>query len=231
VDWNQFHPAYVLLPLWLGALLLRRRRRAGRRDGHQIPHVPSRAFGYKSSWLAVRSIEPAAVADALGLQGVHQAIWADAVDEARIGSRAVLVTPPVDGWVLALGPFQECEGELARLSTRFGEAQFFGTHRVSGYDEWQRWVDGEPIRRYAYAEGVQFDEGERTPIDAHVPTAEEDAEWMEDGADDPQWPDEDLTIAMARQWSVDPTTLDDREDLPSAALIGHRPQTAADAPS
>ena len=209
----ELHLAYITIPLLLLVLALRWLRR--RSDAPAVPHDAAEregpvGFGYKASWLALRSTSPEDVAGELGLSGVRSATWSEGVETAYDGG-AVFVTPPVDGWVLALGRFGggwDREEDLAGLSRRFGEAQLFGTHRVSGYDEWQRWVDGEPMRRYAFADEVLFDEGEREGADAH-----EDDEW---------WPDEEVTIAKAREWSVDPTTLDERTDLAPTGLLGFR---------
>ena len=219
-----FHLAYITIPLLLLSVAIRWRARRRRPEPTQRAapeHAGPVGFGYKASWLAVRSESPEDVAETLGLTGVHAVPWAGGVDaayESRAGT--VFVTPPVDGWVLALGPFGagwDREEDLASLSRRFGEAQLFSTHRVSDYDEWQRWVQGEPVRRYAFAGEVLFDEGERDGADAQVVTAEQ-------LDDDGRWPDEEMTIAKSREWSVDPTTLDERRDLPPTGLLGFRPR-------
>lgn len=208
------HLAYITIPLLLLVLGLRWLRR-----GSDVPAAQDQierdgpvGFGYKASWLALRSTSQDDVAVELGLTGTRSATWSEGVEAAYEAGGAVFVTPPVDGWVLALGRFGsgwDSDEDLAGLSRRFGEAQLFGTHRVSGYDEWQRWIDGEPVRRYAFADEVLFDEGEREGADAH----EEDDDW---------WPDEEVTIAKAREWSVDPTTLDERTDLAPTGLLGFR---------
>ena len=227
-----FHLAYITIPLLILAAAIRWRDRRRRRA---LPQPASRTavgpvgFGYKASWLALRSESPVDVADALGLAGVHRATWSGGIGEAhRSAAGTVFVTPAVDGWVLALGPFGNGWGrteDLAALSRRFGEAQLFSTHRVSGYDEWQRWQEGAPVRRYAFADGeVLLDEGEREGADEHVVTAAELDASEDDDFEDIRLPDEEMTIAKAREWSVDPTTLDVRHDLPPTGLLGFRPR-------
>ena len=96
----------------------------------------------------------------------------------------------------------------AALSRRFGEVQRFVTHRVVDLHGWQRWVDGHPVRRFEYlgeSDETLFDEGELTE-------AEE--------SEDLEVPDEETVMTIAAAWSVDPTTLDDRDDVPGEVLVG-----------
>ena len=172
-----------------------------------------RSFGYKIGWLAVRSDDGAAVAEAAQLADVAPVDWADGLERVYAGDDpgAVLVTPPVDGWTLVVFDPAHDEDEfadLAALSARFGEAQRFGSHRVVDLHAWARWIDGHPSRRFQYlgeTGEVQVDEGE-------VTEAEE--------PEDLEMPDEETVMAIAGDWSVDPTTLDDREDLSGDALLG-----------
>jgi hypothetical protein len=193
-----------------------------------------RAFGYNSSWLAVRATDMRAVAGALGLTDLRAASWAEGLQETSDLQRrrpAVFVTPPVDGWVLAvLGvDIASDDGlgsaalDLAALSGRFGEAQKLATQHVVEYHEWQRWVDGKPVRRYCYigeSGEICFDEGARIPAEGNVASAA-DLEAIADDAElDPNYANEELVMAVARAWSVDPTTLEERDDLPPDGLLG-----------
>lgn len=111
--------------------------------------------------------------------------------------------------------------DLAALSRRFGEAQKFGTYRVVESHEWQRWVDGTPVRRYRWVsdsrETIFFDNGEPGPAEGNPPhPADLDADdWDELGI-----PDEVIVMAVAADWSVDPTTLGTRSDLAETGLLG-----------
>lgn len=232
--WDQFHLVYVILPLWLVVLGVRwRRRRADQRTSP--PPVPdpektSIAFGYKTSWLAIRSGDPATVAAALRLARVQPVTWPGGLSQAYRSDTAVFVSPPVDGWVLAVGAFGVGHGrdeDLAELSRRFGEVQLFSTHRVVEYHEWQRWIDGRSIRRYAYvgeSHEVLFDDGEPGDVDAGVPSPHD----LDD--DDLDWeriPDEQTVIDIAAAWSVDPTTLEGRGDVDrTGGVLGYRVTTA-----
>lgn len=157
------------------------------------PRGAPASFGYKCRWLALRSDDPSRVADVLGLADVRPASWQELEQ-----TTAVFVTPPVDGWILVVLA-DGLDPDLAALSHRFGEAQFFGSHRVSDYYEWQRWVDGAPVRRLRYADG------EADP---------------DDGETDLDEIDEETVLDVARAWSVDPTTLSERSELPDEGLLG-----------
>jgi hypothetical protein len=188
---------------------------------------PSRAFGYKCAWLAVRAADHADVADALGLDDPTVSTWTDGVGavyaaDASERPAPVFVGSPVDGWVLV--PFawplaSPGEFDLGALSSRFGEAQRFVTHRVVDAHSWERWVDGQPIRRYGWlgeSGELEFNEGEPGELEQDL---------LPDGAadwDDWEFADEERVIQLAGAWSVDPTRLDERADIDDTGLLGRR---------
>jgi hypothetical protein len=183
-------------------------------------------FGYKNAWLAIRTEDTQAVAEALHMIDTHSTSWAEGIHVQ--GRSPVFLTPAVDGWTLAvlgLGELAEDDGlgggalDLPSLSSRFGEVQKFGTYRVVEYQEWQRWVDGSPVRRYCWvgeSGEIRFDEGE--PISAEgnlLGAADLNGDW--DGFD---VANEETVMAVAAEWSINPTTLEERDDLPSHGLLG-----------
>lgn len=187
-------------------------------------------FGYKIAWLAIRTEDAEAAAEELRMTDAHAASWAEGMDaayRARQGRPQVFLTPVVDGWTLAVlggGELFEDDGvggvlDLPSLSRRFGEVQKFATHRVVEFQEWQRWVDGSPVRRYCWigeSGEIRFDEGE--PISAEgnlMRAADLDGDW---GAFD--FADEETVMAVAAEWSINPTTVDERDDLPPRGLLG-----------
>ena len=188
-------------------------------------------FGYKIAWLAIRTEETQAAAEALRLTDARATSWAEGIDAAYGAQQRrapVFLTPAVDGWTLAVlggGELFEDDGggggtlDLASLSHRFGEVQKFATHRVVEHQEWQRWVHGSPARRYCWvgeSGEIRFDEGE--PIRAEgnlLRAADLGGDW--DAFD---LADEETVMAVAAEWSVNPTTLDERDDLPPGGLLG-----------
>ena len=151
----------------------------------QTPDQPE-AFGYKISWFALKASDPASVIDALEFGEAMRTNWASglAAVYGNSGSddRWVFVSPPVDGWILAISrgwphPTAETHREigarfdvlLSRLMKRFDDVQFFGSYRVSDFAAWARALNGEPARIFAYADGqVLMNFGDQTSEEAKL---------------------------------------------------------------
>lgn len=136
-------------------------------DLSDTPDAPV-AFGYKSSWFAVRADSAAEVAAALGAWNLRPANWKSGVDASyEKHFPTAFFSPPVDGWVLVLSfalpypndgsndwrgirsPFYETMGKLA---SSFSAVAFFATHRVGGLDAWAFAENGELVRAFTYAD-------------------------------------------------------------------------------
>src|SRR5262249_20631 len=142
----------------------------------QTPDKP-RPFGYKVSWFAVKTADPAAVLAALEIGEAVPANWASGIEPAysnrdphtRHTSR--FVSAPINGWVLGVSSWlpypvaEEAQMEpphdeigrkfdvlFSRLMSRFGDVQFFGSHRGVGFVTWTRAVDGKPVRIFGFAD-------------------------------------------------------------------------------
>ena len=182
-------------------------------------------FGPTSAWLAVRSEETDEVARALRLGDVRPAPWSVVPEVQRHPPEPpfpVFVTPPVDGWTLVLlaPSLAEAELDLAGLSQRFGEAQKLASHRVVESHEWQRWVDGSSVRRYWWvgeSGEIRLDDVEPAAAEGSLAHADDlDGDW-----DELALADEDTVLDVAAEWSVDPSTLDERLGLPAEGLLGY----------
>jgi hypothetical protein len=184
----------------------------------------ARSFGVKCAWLAIRSQEPEEVARALHLQRVKSTAWPDglaAVDAypQKQSLQPVFVCPAVDGWVLC--PFSLALASLEQfdfkqLSRRFGEAQRFLTYRVTDLHQWERWVDGELVRRFGVEVDVLlFEIGEQPVEETQIRLRRPDA-----GTPDPTMADEDMVLEIAERWSVNPMTLNERTSLPVDGWLG-----------
>lgn len=195
-----------------------------------------------ASWAA--GIDATCTEAIAGVRRVYAVMRAKDIDAANAAYRAergrglVFLTPVVDGWTLAvLGGTELFEDDglaggaldLPSLSRRFGEVQKFATHRVVEYQEWQRWVNGSPVRRYCWigeSGRIRFDEGEPARAEGNLLRAADLDQLLAAGGGD--WDAFDLAgeetvMAVAAEWSVDPTTLDDRDDLPPRGLLGFAP--------
>lgn len=192
-------------------------------------------FGYKMSWLALKTEDSAAVCESVPVENLQPANWRTGSSAAYRGH--VFISPAVNGWTFVVS-FQlpelmeeektdELTPLLASLSDRFGEAQFFGTHRVVGYHAWALFQDGQEVRALAYlGERGEFlaDRGDETDGEANLGYDYYDADHLEsedDGeSDDLCFPDEDHVMEVAGEWSINPQTLGDLEVPSGVGWIG-----------
>ncbi len=148
----------------------------------QTPDRP-RPFGYKVSWFAVKTSDPAAVVDALEFGEATPANWASGIEVAYATDPWLFVSPPVGGWVLAAGAWlphpvaieahrdigEKFDVLFSRLMKRFDDVQFFGSHRVVDFVAWARALKGKPSRIFAWADGeILANIGEQTADEAKL---------------------------------------------------------------
>jgi len=219
----------------VGALEWRRQRRAARAAAASATPAesaisavpdPPQPFGYKTLWFALRAPSTSAVAEALRLEDAAPANWRSGLEASRAG--LVFVSPLVRGWAFVVSDSlpqldggesgARCRESLAALSQRFGEAFYFGTHRIVEYHAWARSENGEMRRAFAYlgeAGELLLDEGQPT----HEERAAEavfDAELVEQGGA----PDEESVLAVASRWTIDPRELASAGGEPALGLVG-----------
>ena len=117
----------------------------------------------------------------------------------------MFVSPPLDGYVLAVGlwaeDLEDVPGRTERLVDSFPEVQLFGSHRISDYHYWTKYVDGKVVRGYICqdAEAV-WDEGDLTPEELALgferfPRTGRESNWF---------PGEEDVLDIAAAWGVDP---------------------------
>ena len=191
-------------------------------------------FGYKIMWIAVKTDNQELVAQTIGLKNTKPSNWKDGIEKAY--EDAIFITPQIDNWTLIVGmglptgdnkeSINQASDLLNRLSKQFGEAQFFCTHRVVEYHCWIKSTNGQIDRIYSYlgerGENIII-KGEPTEIEKNhklVNTFSEEAK--EDdyfNHVDLVFPDEQLVMTIAGNWSIDPTLLDNRKDIKGLGLI------------
>jgi hypothetical protein len=176
------------------------------------PELPI-SFGFKATWVAVKTDDPARVAISLEFGNTKKCTWEEGVEKGYSGE-AYFLSPPIGGWVLVLGEWRGLDdkslrSQLERLSEQFGEVQYFGTHRVVEYHAWGRFARGRMIRAYSYLGErgeVLLDVGEKTTDELDV-------------LDENAIPNEQTVMDIAAAWSVDPSMLAERTDLRGSGLI------------
>ena len=185
-------------------------------------------FGYKIVWIAVKTDDKSKLSKKLGLKNSKPSNWKSGIENAYENS--VFITPQIGDWTLAVGmglPFgdsqesiEKLEKILNELSSEFGEAQFFGTHRVVEYHNWMKSVNGKIGRVYSYVgESMENIKVYGKPTEPEIKlnlfnSLSEEAKSDEYyDRDDLDYADEELVMKIAEYWSVNPTKLTERTDI------------------
>ena len=114
----------------------------------------------------------------------------------------------------------ELENLLNALSAEFGEAQFFGTHRIVEFHCWMKSTNGKMKRIYSYVgesmenikvfgEPTKAEEGMKL-FNSLSKEAENEAYFEREDLD---FADEIMVMNIAEKWSVNPTKLSERTDI------------------
>lgn len=112
-------------------------------------------FGYKTAWLAIQTEDGAALAALLGGRQMS-ANWVTGLSYAVETEDAWFVSPPLDGWTLAVGngafSYADADGfdALCALAAKFPTVQFFANQRVSDGYCWAKFEDGRCLRAYCF---------------------------------------------------------------------------------
>ena len=231
----------VALTVAAAALVLAPHMAEGRIIYDTEPDRPC-AFGYKMAWLAIRSRDPAFVAERLGLVAVEPANWRSGlgtVYDDQLGETHIFVSPPVNGWVFVAGlPLPHPMGRrftdkasqlLLGLGADFVEVQYFFSYPAIDFFAWARMIEGKLIRAFAIGDdGVVWNKGR--------PTKEEKAMGLklfelrgvrgrrgDAGGEIILYPTEQHMMQLAGKWSLDPTELERTEMQPGLGWIGRAP--------
>jgi hypothetical protein len=185
------------------------------------------AFGYRMSWLAIRSRDTRRVMDVLGL--THQTIanWRTGlgvVYDRQLGDQRIFVSPPVNGWTFVVGLAipQPMRGSfidkwtplMTRLGHEFIEVQYFATFSSLDFQAWARIVDGKLVRAFAIGdEGVILNVGKPTKEEKTLGLKLFELRGVRGRTGDAGGelilhPTEEHVMKLAARWSVDPTLLD-----------------------
>ena len=163
----------------------------------------------------MRADDAEQVARSLRLRTVLPANWLSGLGQAA--SEGVFVTPPVQGWVLVVGRDlavttqdpTELAALLPGLSEQYGKVLWFSTDEDRDVHGWAMAERGQLMRGYAYVEehGHTFWHGDVTEAERELGCFLDDPR---DHSDDEVkwWPDRRTVLALAKAWSIDPTTLD-----------------------
>jgi hypothetical protein len=143
----------VMVFLWM--IFLQRRNRAAEKlcsSAGEISPLRAAATTRPTTWLAVRSLEPATIRAALP------------------GKEEFFISPRVNGWVIVTGPglpdpsddVDACHLFLTALSRELGHVQFFHVEKFSAHHAWARLDEGCVTRAYAWAGETIWNQGAET---------------------------------------------------------------------
>lgn len=196
-----------------------------------IPDEPE-PFGYKIAWLAIQTNEAEKVLSLVADGKIVQvANWHSGIEAAYHTNGQVhsdvltlFISPPVKGWVFIVGvPYLEAQSHpyldeiLHVLLPAFPEVQYFGSYRVVNYVGWAKAVNGQWLRRFAYADGkIMYNDGAFSAEERRLGLMElqeldccDDFEvWLES-----EGSDEETVMHLAGLWSINPDDLPEM-DLP-----------------
>ncbi len=237
---------FVVILLTLGTVLIAAVHIAPRMaEGRVVfgvePDRPT-GFGYRMTWLAIRSRDTQAVLDALQLASPQAANWATGlgcVYDRDLGEAHVFVSPPVNGWTFVAGLplpapvsrrfIDKCTPLLIHLGDSFVEVQYFSSMPSLDYFAWARMIEGRIVRAFAIGdEGVIWNKGR--------PTKEEKAMGLklfefrgvrgrrgDAGGEIMLYPTEDHLMELAAKWSIDPTRLSEAKMEPTLGVVARAP--------
>jgi hypothetical protein len=196
-----------------------------------------RAFGYRMSWLAIRTRDTARVVERLGLDGLVAANWDNGLGTVYSEEHAeshVFVSPPVNGWTFVVGlalpqPMGKAFADkaiplLLDLGSQFIEVQYYLAYPALDYFAWARLIDGKLQRAYAITdEGVAWNKGKPTKEEKTLGIKLYEVRGVKKrkgdaGGELVLYPTETHVLQLAGKWSLDPSRLD---GLPAAATTGY----------
>lgn len=194
-------------------------------------------FGYKNFWIAVKSDNKEKIAEIIGLKNLRPSNWESGIAIAY--KNGVFITPNIGDWTLVVGinlpngdsldSIEILENILNKLSSKFGEAHFFGTHRVVEYHNWMKSINGKISRIYSYI----GESGENIKVFGEPTEIEKDLDLFNSFSEeansdsyfnrgDLDYADEELVMKIANNWSINPTLLEERKDIKSElGLVGN----------
>ena len=205
------------------------------------PDLP-KSFGYDMAWLAIKSDDSNAVAEALQLTKLVPANWDAGIGtiyDTRLGDMYVFVTPPVKGWTFVAGvPLPLPVGRsfvdkltpmLARLSSTFRDVQYFASYPDIDLFAWARLERGRMVRAFAIGDdGVIWDRGRLTAEEKALGLKLFELRGIRGRKGDAGGaiilhPTDEQVLQLARSWSIDTGRLAKLDIAPAHGFIAYAP--------
>jgi hypothetical protein len=182
----------------------------------------SEPFGYKISWLAIRSTDREKIINYFNRENkpCFSTNWNKGINAAYNGF--TFITPVIDDWIFVISPdigefnIEICRNELEDLSNLFAEIHYYHSFRGASYAACAKFIEGKLIRGFITVDGEnEFDEGEKTAIEQTIIAEElekykeEDdmLNWINESNGIVALADEDAVMRIAGAWSINPQHL------------------------
>lgn len=172
------------------------------------PDLPI-GFGYNCQWFVVKTTDTKALQEAINLKNVHVSNWKTGIEGSYEGY--YFISPPINGWTFIINSnMPDLSGKespypltvITDLSQRFGEAYYFGTHRIVDYHAWAKAVNGKVLRAYSYL----GESGETIINEGDLSQEERENNLFFTNIDvgKPKLPNEEDVLLIAKKWTIDP---------------------------
>ena len=184
-----------------------------------------------TSWLTVRSRNPAAVQSALGLHHARPCTWM----EGLANDRELFIAPPVNGWIVIVGsglpdPADDVDASfrfLLELSRKLGHVQFFNASAVSGHHAWVRAEAGRIVRAYVWGGETLWNQGLKSRAELELGLKcfryLEAPDFAPFGQTDVIAANVHKVPLLAARWSFDPASIDQRVWEQAPGIAGEAP--------
>jgi hypothetical protein len=195
-----------------------------------------RAFGHDMAWIAVRTENTAAVANALGLVGMRPANWGSgvgAIYDSEISENLVFVSPPMKGWTLVAAEslpvpagaafVDKTMPMLRQLSATFSSVQYFAAFPIIDTYAWARFERGKRVRAFAIGDaGVIWNAGKFSQEERQLGLSFIEIRGIRErhgdlGGELQLYPTEQHVFGIAGGWSINPMTI---EAMPAQSGVG-----------
>ncbi|MEO6035808.1 MAG: hypothetical protein ABIQ35_11180 [Verrucomicrobiota bacterium] len=185
-------------------------------------------FDQSCRWLAIKGNDPASVQNVLHLNAPMPCSWEEGLIEAR--ERKLFISPPVGGWILVVGSslpdpaedVDQCYRFLTGLSRKLGHVQFFSTNRFAHHHAWALIDKGRVFRAYAWAGETLWNQGPMTAAEKDLKLSCFDYATGRGNFDqkDSLMMNTERVPQLASRWSVDPSSIDERQFKTGYGITG-----------
>lgn len=209
----------AVLSISMAGVMLFLRHSAEQRSFARAPLSPEEAapsvelFSRRPGcWLAVKTKEPGAVRQALGLMNPKPCPFSEGLE----GEQRVFISPAVKGWVLVTGSdlpepsddVDACFRFIVEMSKKLGHIQFYSANPILQHHAWIRAERGRVLRAYAWAGHTLWQQGNPTSaereLDLKCLDYGEECGSMSGEAYDHVCANVEKLPLLAARWSLDP---------------------------